>query len=96
MPIASAASFLTPPELSSARRTVSRSVQSRFWRRLSEGRPVGGVLLAPRMRTTSGPMTGLGESRVDLLDVALGLMATVERDARAVRLAVACRYFTAC
>src|SRR5258708_6379992 len=40
MPISSAASFFTPPALSSARRMVSRSTHSMFWRSFSDGSPV--------------------------------------------------------
>ncbi len=45
MPIVSAASFLTPEAASSARRTVSRSTQSMFCRRFSDGSPAGGLNL---------------------------------------------------
>ena len=64
----SAASFFTPPELSSARRTVSRSAQSRFCRRLSEGSPAALALLTPRMRTTSGPIVARGREHDRALD----------------------------
>ena len=43
MPISSAASFLTPAELSSARRIVSRSTHSMFCRSFSDGSDVGCV-----------------------------------------------------
>ena len=47
MPISSAASFLTPPDCSSARRIVSRSTHSVFWRSFSDGRPVVWGAAAP-------------------------------------------------
>jgi hypothetical protein len=39
MPIDAAASFLMPPDASSARRSVSRSTHSMFCRRFGDGSP---------------------------------------------------------
>ncbi len=47
MPISSAASFFTPPAFSSARRMVSRSTHSMFWRSISDGSPVACCVAAP-------------------------------------------------